>query len=168
MVVGKIMWSHGKTLYTFVHMCMQCVSPKAQKLIKPGIGSYLYISVCCRHRSYKHLKTHICTVSSQPQMAWMYMGRCAGFGWGRVNFLHSSWCKTMFWICAGISVVNIGIMQRCFSLLQTSTGKVKAFSIFITPYQQVGWECIKSWEDTQLVQLTTTNQRDISYHMTSC
>jgi len=26
---------------------------------------------------------------------------CAGFGWGRVSFIHSSWCGAMVWICAG-------------------------------------------------------------------
>ena len=26
---------------------------------------------------------------------------CAGFGWGRVSFIHSIWCGAMVWICAG-------------------------------------------------------------------
>ena len=45
-----------------------------------------------------------------------YLPRCAGFGWGRVNFLHSSWYGAVVWICAGNSVDNTGM----FSLLLSS------------------------------------------------
>lgn len=35
--------------------------------------------------------------------------RCAGFGWRRVHFLHSSWYGVMFCICARNSVDSSGM-----------------------------------------------------------
>lgn len=32
---------------------------------------------------------------------------CAGFGWGRINLLHSGWCGAVFWTYAEHSVDNI-------------------------------------------------------------
>lgn len=37
---------------------------------------------------------------------------CAGFGWD--NFLPSSWCGTVFWICAANSVDNTGMLCHDF------------------------------------------------------
>jgi len=34
---------------------------------------------------------------------------CAGFGWGRVNYLHSSYYAAMFWICVENSVDSTGL-----------------------------------------------------------
>ena len=71
--------------------------------------------------------------------------RCAGFGWDRVNFLHSSWYGAMFWICAENSVDNtrdvLVIAEQCLHR-------------------------IKAWEGTQPGQLTPTDQRDTPDHMT--
>jgi len=49
---------------------------------------------------------------------------CAGFGWGRVNFLHSSWSGALLWVCAANSVGNTGM----FLLLLSSAHRVRAFS----------------------------------------
>jgi len=49
---------------------------------------------------------------------------CDDFGWGRLNFLHSSWYGAIFWICAGNSVGN----TEMFSLLLSSACIVKVFS----------------------------------------
>ena len=38
----------------------------------------------------------------------------------------------------------------------------------LMPSQQEVWRGTRSWEGTQLGQLTPTDQRDIPYHMTSC
>lgn len=43
---------------------------------------------------------------SQAENSKGYMAECAGFGWGRVNFLHSDWCEAVFWNCAENSVSN--------------------------------------------------------------
>lgn len=37
------------------------------------------------------------------------MVHCAGLGWGRVIFLHSSWSGSDLWVCAGNVVDNIGM-----------------------------------------------------------
>jgi len=36
------------------------------------------------------------------------------------------------------------------------------------PCQRVGWGCMRSWEGTQLRQLTPTDPRDVPYRVTSC
>lgn len=36
------------------------------------------------------------------------------------------------------------------------------------PHQRGVWACTRSWEQTQPGQLTSTDQRDITYHMASC
>ena len=89
---------------------------------------------------------------------------CAGFGWDRVNFLHSSWYGATFWICAGNSVGNTAMFQLLLSSAYTES---RPFLLLTPPHQRVGWGCT-SWEGTQLGQLTPTDQRDIPYHMMSC
>ena len=49
---------------------------------------------------------------------------CPGFGWERVNGLHSSWSGALLWICAENSVGNTGM----FWLLLSSAHTVRAFS----------------------------------------
>ena len=48
-------------------------------------------------------------------------GCCAGFGWHRLNFLHSSWYGAMFWICAGNSVDNAGMFLLLLSSAYTES-----------------------------------------------
>ena len=71
----------------------------------------------------------------------------------------------MFCICAENSVDNTGM----FSLLLSSAYTESRRLLLLTPpHQRVGWEGTRSWERTQLGQLTATDQRDIPHHMTSC
>ena len=58
---------------------------------------------------------------------------CAGFGWDRVNFLHSSWYGAMFWICAGNSGDNTRIFvlqwdNTVFAIAEQRLDRVKAFA----------------------------------------
>jgi len=50
---------------------------------------------------------------------------CADFGWGSVNFLHSSHYGAMFWICAENSVDNTGMF---FVIAERCLDRIKAFS----------------------------------------
>ncbi|XP_074989722.1 LOW QUALITY PROTEIN: tubulin alpha-8 chain-like [Calonectris borealis] len=95
----------------------------------------------------------------------LWLQLCAGFGWGRVKFLHSSWYGAVFWICAGNSVDNTGMFS--FLLSRAYTGS-RPFLLLTPPHQRGGWGGTRSWEGTQPGQLTPTDQMDIPYHMTSC
>ena len=95
----------------------------------------------------------------------MKLVRCAGFGWGRVNFLHSSWYGAMFWICDENSVDNTGMFSLLLSSAYTES---RPFLLLKPPHQRVGWGCTRGREGTQPGQLTPTDQRAIPYHMTSC
>jgi len=53
----------------------------------------------------------------EKKMEQVIKSHCAGFGWDRVNFLHTSWYETIFWICAENSVDHTGM----FRLLLSST-----------------------------------------------
>ena len=88
---------------------------------------------------------------------------CAGFGWDRVNFLHSSSYGAVFWICAGNSADNTGMFSLLLSSAYTES---RPFLLLTPPHQRGGWGCTRSWEGTQRGQLTPTDQRDIPYHMT--
>ena len=55
----------------------------------------------------------------------LFLGLCAGFGWDRVNFLHSSEYGAMVWICAENSVDNSGVVLLLLSSASTAS---KAFS----------------------------------------
>ena len=90
---------------------------------------------------------------------------CAGFDWGRVNFLRSSWYEAMFWICAENSVDNTGMFSLLLSSAYTES---RPFLLLTAPHQRGGWGCTRSWEGTQPGQLTPTDQRDIPYRMASC
>ena len=91
-----------------------------------------------------------------------FLEHCAGFGWDTVNFLHSSWYGAVCWICAENSVDNPGM----FSFLLSSAYTEPRPLLPLTPPAS-SWGCTRSWEGTQLGQLTPTDQRDIPYHMTS-
>lgn len=59
----------------------------------------------------------------------------AGFGWGRVDFLHSSSYEAMFWVCARNGADNTGM----FSLLLSSAYTASTpFLPLAPPYQQGG------------------------------
>lgn len=47
-----------------------------------------------------------------------YSPHCAGFGWA--NYLYSSWCEAMFWICARNSVDNPGMFESLLSNTDTA------------------------------------------------
>ena len=68
-------------------------------------------------------------------------------------------------LCAGNSVDNTGMFSLLLSSAYTES---RPFLLLTAPHQQGGWGCTKSWEDTQLGQLTPTDQRDTAYHMMSC
>lgn len=84
---------------------------------------------------------------------------CAGFDWGTVNFLHSTWYRTVFWICAGNRVDNTGMFKL---LLSSSYTELRPFQPFTLPYQWV------DWESTCLGQLTSVDHRDIPDQIASC
>ena len=53
-------------------------------------------------------------------------------------------------------------------LLSSAYTESRLFLLLTPPHKWVGWGCTRSWEGTQLGQLTPTDQRAIPYHMTSC
>jgi len=56
-----------------------------------------------------------------------------------------------------------------FSLLLSSAyTESRPFVLLTLLLQQVGWGCTRSWDGTQLGQLTPPDQRDIPYPMASC
>ena len=57
----------------------------------------------------------------------------------------------MFWICAENSIDNTGMFQLSLSSLYTES---RPFLLLTSPHQRVGWGCTRSWEGTQLGQLT--------------
>lgn len=83
-----------------------------------------------------------CFTKQNDQRTWVCMRRavssslaaCAGFDWERVNFLHSSWGRAVFWICTG------NIVDNTHDLVTAEQGShsIKAFSVsHITP--PVSW-----------------------------
>ena len=71
----------------------------------------------------------------------------------------------MFWICAVNSVDNAEVFLLLLSSAYTES---RSFLLLTPPHQQIGWGCTRSWEGTQLGQLTPTDPRDIPDHMMSC
>lgn len=59
---------------------------------------------------------------------------CAGFGWSRVNFLHSSKDKAMFWICPGNSADNRDVIV----IAELCSQRVKAFSAAHITLEEAG------------------------------
>ena len=71
-------------------------------------------------------------------------------------------------LCFGFVLETVLITQGCFSCCWAVPTQSQGLFCFSTPpHQRVGWGCTRSWEGTQLGQLTPTDQRDIPYHMTS-
>lgn len=69
----------------------------------------------------------------------------AGFGLGRVSFLHSSWYGTVVWICAGNSVDNV---RDVFITDEQCSHSIKAVTaLLLTPPHQRGGT--RSWEEAQ-------------------
>ena len=71
----------------------------------------------------------------------------------------------MFWTCDENSVDNTGMFALLLSSAYTES---RPFLLLTPPHQQEGWGCTRTWEGTQLGQLTPTDQRDIPHHMASC
>ena len=59
-------------------------------------------------------------------------------------------------------LIILGCFSYCWAVLTHSQG------LFCFSHQWVGWGCTRSWEGSQLEQLTSNNQRDIPYCTTSC
>jgi len=53
-------------------------------------------------------------------------------------------------------------------LLNSAHTASRPFLVLRLPHQRAGWGCTRSWEGTQLGQLTPAGQRYIPHHMTSC
>ena len=68
------------------------------------------------------------------------------------------------WICAGNSADNTGVFQLSLSSACTEPRPSLPRT---PPHQRAGWGCTRSWEGTQLGQLTPTDQRDVPHHMAS-
>lgn len=66
-----------------------------------------------------------------------------GFGWERINFLHSTLYGAMFWIFDQKSVNN-----RDFFAVAEQKKYSRLFLVPRLPHQQVGWESTRSWEGT--------------------
>ena len=60
------------------------------------------------------------------------------------------------------------VIQACFHYCRAVLRESGPFLLLTPPHQQVGWGCTRSWEGTQLGQLTPTAQRDIPDHMMPC
>lgn len=66
-------------------------------------------------------------------------------------------------LCFGLMLKTVLITQGCFINADQGLHRAKAFS---TPHPlQL---CTRSWEGTQLGQLTPSDQGDIADHMVSC
>ena len=71
-----------------------------------------------------------CDASRRYQSSGLHS--CAGFGWGRVNFFHSSLYGAMFWICAGNSADNRGTFSLLLSSAYTES---RPFLLVMLPRQ---------------------------------
>ena len=124
----------------------------------------LWWHLCCHRLCPGELRTCSRTCSFLKSTVSLLTG-CAGFAWGRVNFLRSSWYGAMFCICAENRVDNTEMLLLSLSSAYTES---RPFLLLTPPCQRVGWGCTRSWEGTQPGQLTPTDQTDIPYHMASC
>lgn len=71
----------------------------------------------------------------------------------------------MLWICDENSAGNTGMFYLFLSSAYTAS---RSFMVLMLPHQQVSWGCTRSWEGTQLGQMTPCDQENIPYeHMTS-
>jgi len=70
-------------------------------------------------------------------------------------------------LCFGFVLKTILITLGCFSCFPAVLTQSGPFLLLVPPHQQVGWGCTRSWEGTQLGQLTSGDQRDVPYRMTS-
>lgn len=67
-------------------------------------------------------------VALQSQLSHFSLSCCSGFGWSRVNYLHTGQCECMFSVCAEHSNDNRDIF--IFSDQTVSLSRAKAFSVF--------------------------------------
>ena len=88
---------------------------------------------------------------------------CAGFDWGRVNFLYSRSCGAVFGFVLEAALITQRRFHYRWAVLTHGPG------IFCSsPHQPAGWGCRVSWEATQPGQLTSAGQWDAPYRVTSC
>lgn len=92
---------------------------------------------------------------------------CAGFGWDRVNFPHSSWYGGIFCICAESCVDNAVMFSLTLSSVCTP---VRSFLPLTSPHQQVrnvgghSWDtglcCPKGYPTPCGIMLNSQNSRE--------
>lgn len=97
-------------------------------------------------------------VSGVTDLLWVGSGVVLGF----------AGVKSIFFPVADLGCVGIGAGSRVdspgmfsFLLCRVDTGS-KPFLLLTSPYQQAGWGCTSSWEGTELGQLSTADQRDMT------
>jgi len=71
-------------------------------------------------------------------------------------------------LCFSVVTETAMVTHPWFSYCSAVFAQRQGLSAPHTTYQRVGWECTRTWEGTQLRQLTPANQRSIPYHITSC
>lgn len=56
--------------------------------------------------------------------------------------------------------------QGCFHYWKhySACSESRPILLLTSPYQQAGWRCTKTWQGTQLGELPSTNQKDITYY----
>lgn len=91
---------------------------------------------------------------------------CAGFRWDRVNFLHSELYRAVVWICAEHRADNIEIFCCCCCCCWTELTQSQCLFCFLYCHKGNGAGC--AWEETQMGQVTQSDQRGIPEHVTSC
>jgi len=71
----------------------------------------------------------------------------------------------MIWICDENRVGSTGIFELLLSSAYTASKSVLLLTLLC---QRVDWRCARSWEGTQLGQLTPADQRGVPYHVMLC
>lgn len=122
------------------------------------------------HFSSLQLLTHSApkekTPTSHPRWELFFTAH-ASFVWGKVNFFLSHWCVAVFWkkLCWtwGWWYKNVFIVAE--QLLHRAKG---FYGLLCCSYSTAGKEVVsaqESWEETQLEQVSPTDQRHIPYQI---
>lgn len=67
----------------------------------------------------------------------LHFPKCAGCGWGRVSFPHSSWWWAVFWICPESRIDTVKMFLLCFHSIQLFSAS--------HPAQWGGRGCTRTW-----------------------
>lgn len=84
--------------------------------------------------------------------------------WLAVSCLHSSWYGAAFWVSAGKSH---GSTWLFLLFLSRACAELSSFLLPTPSHQRGGWGCTRSWEQTQLGELTPSDPRDIPHQTVS-